>query len=164
MDCDLQAAVAEWLVTYRRQWRNGLWLTGGSGGIACDLQASVAEWLLTYRRQWRNDLWLTGEAFHCLQFYKTLNASFFRCQPNLGQEVRWSTARSMHSKKGRQMTEYIATHIMSLRTAWRWVVSFTPRPLYSPEISPRNPLNTSLCASVKPEGNRTKSSSQLSNP
>jgi hypothetical protein len=37
MPCDLQAAVAEWLVT------------GGSGGMTCDLQAAVAEWLMTYR-------------------------------------------------------------------------------------------------------------------
>jgi len=34
----------------------------------------------------------------------------------------------------------IAPRILNLDTKWRWVVTFTPRPLYSQEKRPRYPL------------------------
>jgi len=39
----------------------------------------------------------------------------------------------------------IAPLILDLGTRWRWVVSFTPRPLYPQEKSPWYPLDRSLC-------------------
>jgi hypothetical protein len=41
-------------------------------------------------------------------------------------------------------SEGIAPRILDLGTKWRWVVSFTPRPLYSQEKSPWYPLDKKL--------------------
>jgi hypothetical protein len=38
----------------------------------------------------------------------------------------------------------IAPRILDLGTRWRWVVSFTPRPLYPQGKSPRYPLDRRL--------------------
>jgi len=38
----------------------------------------------------------------------------------------------------------IAPHILDVGTTWRWVVSFTPRPLYTQGKSPRYPLDRRL--------------------
>jgi hypothetical protein len=38
----------------------------------------------------------------------------------------------------------IAKHILDLGTVWRWVVSFTPRPLYPQEKIPWYPLDRRL--------------------
>jgi hypothetical protein len=38
----------------------------------------------------------------------------------------------------------IDSHFLDLGTSWRWVVSFTPRPLYPREKSPRYPLDRRL--------------------
>jgi hypothetical protein len=38
----------------------------------------------------------------------------------------------------------IDPRILDLGTSWRWVVSFTPRPLYPPGKSPWYPLGMSL--------------------
>jgi hypothetical protein len=38
----------------------------------------------------------------------------------------------------------IAPHILDLGTSWRWVVSFTPRPLYTQGKSPRYPQDRRL--------------------
>jgi hypothetical protein len=41
-------------------------------------------------------------------------------------------------------SEGIALRILDLGTRWRWVVSFTPRPLYPQGKSPRYPLDRRL--------------------
>jgi hypothetical protein len=38
----------------------------------------------------------------------------------------------------------IAPRILDRGTRWRWVVSFTPRPLYTQGMSPRYPLDSKL--------------------
>jgi len=43
---------------------------------------------------------------------------------------------------------YVQLHaFFDLCNRWRWVVSFTPRPLYSQRKSPRYPLDKRLVAS-----------------
>jgi hypothetical protein len=39
----------------------------------------------------------------------------------------------------------INPHFLDLGISWRWVVSFTPRPIYPRGKSPRYPLNKRLC-------------------
>jgi hypothetical protein len=49
-----------------------------------------------------------------------------------------------HAMKTYWGSRGIALRIMNLDTRWRWVVSFTPRPLYSRGKSPWNPLDSRL--------------------
>ena len=91
-------------------------------------------------RQWRNALWLTGEEFHSLQFSKTLNASFFRCQSKLGQKS---------GKVKLPLCILWRNDILNLGSTWRWVASFTPRPIYSQGMSTRNALNK-ICGNKMP--------------
>jgi hypothetical protein len=49
-----------------------------------------------------------------------------------------------HSMKMYWASGGIAPHILYLRTRWRWVVSFTPRPLYPQGKSSWYPLNRRL--------------------
>jgi len=46
--------------------------------------------------------------------------------------------------------EILEPHILNLGTRWRWVVSFTPWPLYSLGKSPRYPLGRRLCGQQSP--------------
>jgi hypothetical protein len=43
---------------------------------------------------------------------------------------------------------YIDPHFLDLGTSWRWVVSFTPRPLYPRGKNPRYPLDRRFLTTV----------------
>jgi hypothetical protein len=49
-----------------------------------------------------------------------------------------------HAMKTNSGSEGIAPRILDLGTIWRWVVSFTPQPLYPQGKSPRCPLDRRL--------------------
>jgi hypothetical protein len=49
-----------------------------------------------------------------------------------------------HAKKAYWGSGSIASHILDLATRWRWVVCFTPQPIYSQEKSPWYPLDRRL--------------------
>jgi hypothetical protein len=46
----------------------------------------------------------------------------------------------------------ITPHILNLSIRWRWVVTFTPRPLYSPGRNTRYPLNRRLGGTLSRSG------------
>jgi hypothetical protein len=46
----------------------------------------------------------------------------------------------------------IDPHFLDLGTRWRWMVSFTPRPLYTRRKSPRYPLDRRLGGTQSPSG------------
>jgi hypothetical protein len=49
---------------------------------------------------------------------------------------------------------YIDPHFLDLGTSWRWVVSFTPRPLYPRGKGPRYPLDRRLSGPQSQSGRR----------
>jgi hypothetical protein len=50
--------------------------------------------------------------------------------------------------------DIIDPHFLHLCTSWKWVVSFTPRPLYPRGKSPQYPLDVRLCGPQSQSGRR----------
>jgi hypothetical protein len=77
------------------------------------------------------------EHLNKLMFWNPINAIKIR----LSLCFSWTEYHAMKASWG---SRGIAPHILDFGTRWRWVASFTPRPLYSQGKTPWYPLDRTL--------------------
>jgi hypothetical protein len=78
------------------------------------------------------------------EFARTLGLKNFGRTHRFEKKKLIENVSQVKGKKGKVVPGCIDPHFLDLGTSWRWMVSFTPLPLYPRGKSPRYPLDRRL--------------------